>query len=112
MQTRLLAEAAYLAAEADEPLELNPIRRNALAYQEANNCDFETAALRVFSNSEGAYGSNVNLLVDSGAGMMSLNLPIPTRIVKVSPTDDRVQCRNKPSCSTMCSETSILHTRI
>lgn len=66
MQTRLLAEAAYLAAEADEPLELNPIRRNALAYQEANACDLETAALRVFSNSEGAYGSNVNLLVDSG----------------------------------------------
>ena len=66
MQTRLLAEAAYLAAEADEPLELNPIRRNALAYQETNSCDFETAALRVFSNSEGAYGSNVNLLVDSG----------------------------------------------
>ena len=66
MQTRLLAEAAYLAAEADEPLDLNPIRRNALAYQAANNCDLETAALRVFSNSEGAYGSNVNLLVDSG----------------------------------------------
>jgi magnesium chelatase subunit H len=53
MQTRLLAEAAYLAAEADEPLDLNPIRRNALAYQAANNCDLETAALRVFSNSEG-----------------------------------------------------------
>jgi magnesium chelatase subunit H len=30
-------------------------------------CDMETAALRVFSNAEGAYGSNVNQLVDSGA---------------------------------------------
>jgi magnesium chelatase subunit H len=30
-------------------------------------CDLETAALRVFSNAEGAYGSNVNQLVDSSA---------------------------------------------
>jgi magnesium chelatase subunit H len=66
MQTRLLAEAAFLAADADEPLELNPIRRSALAYQEKHECDLDTAALRVFSNSEGAYGSNVNMLVDSG----------------------------------------------
>ena len=66
MQTRLLAEAAYLAAAADEPLELNPIRRSALEYQAKHNCDLDTAALRVFSNSEGAYGSNVNMLVDSG----------------------------------------------
>jgi len=29
--------------------------------------DIETAALRVFSNAEGAYGSNVNHLIDSGA---------------------------------------------
>jgi magnesium chelatase subunit H len=66
MQTRLLAEAAYLAAAADEPLELNPIRRSALEYQAKHNCNLDTAALRVFSNSEGAYGSNVNMLVDSG----------------------------------------------
>ena len=66
MQTRLLAEAAYLAASADEPLELNPIRRSALDYQAKHHCDLDTAALRVFSNSEGAYGSNVNMLVDSG----------------------------------------------
>ena len=66
MQTRLLAEAAYLAAASDEPLELNPIRRSAQEYQTKHNCDLDTAALRVFSNSEGAYGSNVNMLVDSG----------------------------------------------
>ena len=66
MQTRLLAEAAYLAAAADESLELNPIRRSALEYQAKHSCDLDTAALRVFSNSEGAYGSNVNMLVDSG----------------------------------------------
>ncbi len=67
LQTRLLAEAALMAAEADEPPEQNPIRAHALAYAQANGCDMETAALRVFSNADGAYGSNVNQLLDSGA---------------------------------------------
>ena len=64
-QTRLLAEAAYLAATADEPVERNYVRKHALQYQAAHKCDIETAALRVFSNADGAYGSNVNHLVDS-----------------------------------------------
>jgi magnesium chelatase subunit H len=65
LQTKLLAEAAYLAACADEPLENNYVRKHTLAYQEQQGCDLETAALRVFSNAEGAYGSNVNMLVDN-----------------------------------------------
>ena len=65
LQTRLLAEAAFLAASADEPLEQNFVRRNALEYQRQNDCDLDTAALRVFSNADGAYGANVNHLVDS-----------------------------------------------
>jgi magnesium chelatase subunit H len=64
LQTRMLAEASYLAAEADEPLEMNYVRKHALAQQAEQGCDFETAALRVFSNADGAYGSNVNLLID------------------------------------------------
>jgi magnesium chelatase subunit H len=67
LQTRLLAEAAYLAAGADEPLDQNFVRRHALAHQEKRGCDLETASLRVFSNGDGAYGSNVNQLIDSGA---------------------------------------------
>uniref|UniRef100_UPI00399A6DD0 cobaltochelatase subunit CobN n=1 Tax=Roseovarius halophilus (ex Wu et al. 2025) TaxID=3376060 RepID=UPI00399A6DD0 len=67
LQTRLLAEAAHKAAHADEPPEQNFIRANALAYAEKIGCDLDTAALRVFSNAEGAYGSNVNQLVDSSA---------------------------------------------
>ncbi|MEL7370428.1 MAG: magnesium chelatase subunit H [Myxococcota bacterium] len=67
LQTRLLAEASYLAAIADEPTDQNYIRLNALAYQQKHGCDLETAALRVFSNADGAYGSNVNQLIDSGA---------------------------------------------
>ncbi|MEM1396388.1 MAG: magnesium chelatase subunit H [Pseudomonadota bacterium] len=66
LQTRLLADAALKAANADEPADLNPIRHHALAYQSKTGCSFETAALRVFSNSQGAYGSNVNQLVDAG----------------------------------------------
>jgi magnesium chelatase subunit H len=66
LQIKLLAEAAYLAACADEPLELNFVRRHALAYQAAQGCDLETASLRVFGNADGAYGSNVNNLVENG----------------------------------------------
>jgi magnesium chelatase subunit H len=65
-QTKLLAEAAFLAATADESEELNFVRKHSLEYQLKNNCDIETAALRVFSNAEGAYGSNVNMMIDNG----------------------------------------------
>ncbi|MFP4075884.1 MAG: magnesium chelatase subunit H [Halochromatium sp.] len=65
IQTKLLAEAAYLAAVADEPIERNFVRKHTLAYQQAHDCDLETAALRVFSNADGAYGSNVNHLIDN-----------------------------------------------
>lgn len=67
LQTRLLAEAAYKAAMADEPESQNFIRAHALAASRELGVDLETAALRVFSNAEGAYGSNVNQLVDSSA---------------------------------------------
>jgi magnesium chelatase subunit H len=67
LQTRLLAEAALLAAEADEPLELNAVRRHALAFQAAHGGTVAQAALRVFGNAEGAYGANVNHLLEHGA---------------------------------------------
>ena len=66
LQTKLLAEASFLATIADEPVEQNFVRKHALAHQAEHGCDIETAALRVFSNAEGAYGANVNHLVDSG----------------------------------------------
>jgi magnesium chelatase subunit H len=65
LQIRLLAEAAYLAAAAEEPLEMNWIRKHSLAYQQEHGSTLEIAALRVFGNAEGAYGSNVNNLVES-----------------------------------------------
>lgn len=63
LQIKLLAEACYLAATADEPVEQNFVRKHALAHQAEHGCDMETASLRVFGNADGAYGSNVNHLV-------------------------------------------------
>ena len=65
LQVKLIAEAAWLAATADEPLAMNPVRARTLE-EIAAGADPETAALRVFSNAEGAYGANVNMLIDSG----------------------------------------------
>ena len=67
LQTRMLAEAALKCAEADEPDEMNFVRAHARAYAAEMDVPLEEAALRVFSNAEGAYGSNVNQLVDSSA---------------------------------------------
>ena len=67
MQTSMLAEAALMAAQADEPCEQNFIRKHALAFMATSGCGFEEASLRVFGNADSAYGSNVNALVNSGA---------------------------------------------
>jgi len=67
LQIKLLAEAAFLAASADEPAERNFVRKHALAFVAAHGGDLETASLRVFGNADGAYGSNVNNLVASGS---------------------------------------------
>ncbi len=67
LQTKLLAEASYLAATADEPVEQNFVRKHTLDYAARHDCPMEEAALRVFSNAAGAYGANVNQLIDSGA---------------------------------------------
>ncbi len=67
MQTRLIAEAARLAAEADEPLECNFVRKHTLALIAAHGGDIAEASLRVFGNADGAYGANVNMMLDHGA---------------------------------------------
>jgi len=67
LQTKLLAEAALLAAQAEEPVEQNFIRKHALAFVAANGGTLEQAALRVFCNADGTYGANVNSLVGEGS---------------------------------------------
>ena len=66
LQTKLLAEAALMAAQADEAPEDNFIRKHALSFIAAHGGDMEQAALRVFGNADGAYGANVNSLVGNG----------------------------------------------
>jgi magnesium chelatase subunit H len=65
LQIKMIAEAAFMAASADEPLEQNWIRKHALAYQQEHGCTLEIASLRVYGNADGAYGSNVNNLIES-----------------------------------------------
>jgi magnesium chelatase subunit H len=67
MQTKLLAEAALLAAQAEEPEAMNYVRKHALAYLARHGGTMEQAALRVFGNADGAYGANVNLMLEQGA---------------------------------------------
>jgi magnesium chelatase subunit H len=66
LQIKLLAEAAWLAASADEPEERNFVRKHALCYAREHGVPLEVAALRVYGNADGAYGANVNHLVENG----------------------------------------------
>jgi magnesium chelatase subunit H len=65
LQVRLLDKAARMAAEADEPLEMNFIRKHVLEEMQERGCTFEEASNRVYSNAPGSYGANVNHLVES-----------------------------------------------
>jgi magnesium chelatase subunit H len=66
LQMKLLAEAALLAARAEEPIERNFIRKHVLAHLAKHGGTIEEAALRVFGNADGTYGANVNALVGNG----------------------------------------------
>ncbi|MGB0564536.1 MAG: magnesium chelatase subunit H, partial [Spirulinaceae cyanobacterium] len=66
-QMALLDQAVKLAAEADEPLELNFVRKHALAQAEEMGVDLRQAATRIFSNASGSYSSNVNLAVENSS---------------------------------------------
>ncbi|NKC33815.1 magnesium chelatase subunit H [Falsiroseomonas selenitidurans] len=66
LQAKLLAEAALLAASAEEPIEDNFIRKHALAHLAQHGGEMAQAALRVFGNADGAYGANVNQILDAG----------------------------------------------
>ena len=65
LQIKLLAEAALPGRQRRRAAraELHPQARAGL--QAEHGGDLETASLRVFGNAEGAYGSNVNSLIDN-----------------------------------------------
>ena len=67
-QMLLLDRAIKMAAELDEPEEMNFVRKH--ARQQAEELGLENirdAATRVFSNSSGSYSSNVNLAVENSS---------------------------------------------
>ena len=59
----LLDKAVRAVASLDEPLEMNFVRRNVEEQIQTDGCAFDEAALRVFSNAPGNYGTNVNFMV-------------------------------------------------
>jgi magnesium chelatase subunit H len=60
---QLLDRAVRLVASLDEPLEMNFVRKHVLEEMEREACDLDQAAIRVFSNAPGNYGTNVNFMV-------------------------------------------------
>ena len=64
-QMNLLDKAVKMAAEADEPLEMNFVRKHALKQAEEMGINLRQAATRVFSNASGSYSSNINLAVEN-----------------------------------------------
>lgn len=59
----LLDKAVRLVARLAEPLELNYVRRNVSEQMTSEQCEFDDAVVRVFSNAPGNYGTNVNFMV-------------------------------------------------
>ncbi|MEM7580021.1 MAG: magnesium chelatase subunit H [Cyanobacteria bacterium P01_A01_bin.80] len=64
-QMNLLDQAVKMAAEADEPVEMNFIRKHAIKQAEDMGINLRQAATRVFSNASGSYSSNINLAVEN-----------------------------------------------
>ncbi|NJR25005.1 MAG: magnesium chelatase subunit H [Richelia sp. CSU_2_1] len=64
-QMNLLDKAVKMAAEADEPVEMNFVRKHALKQAEEMGINLRQAATRVFSNASGSYSSNINLAVEN-----------------------------------------------
>jgi magnesium chelatase subunit H len=65
-QMALLDKAVKMAAEADEPLEMNYVRKHAIDQAAQLGVSIRDAATRVFSNASGSYSSNINLAVENG----------------------------------------------
>ena len=66
-QMNLLDRAIKLAAEQEEPPEMNFVRKHAVEQAEELGVDVRTAATRIFSNASGSYSSNVNLAVENSS---------------------------------------------
>ena len=66
-QMNLLDRAVKLAAEQDEPHDMNFVRKHAVEQAEELGLSVREAATRIFSNASGSYSSNVNLAVENSS---------------------------------------------
>lgn len=64
-QMALLDRAVKMAAEADEPVEMNFVRKHAVAQAQEMGINIREAATRIFSNASGSYAANVNLAIEN-----------------------------------------------
>ncbi|MGD1939446.1 MAG: magnesium chelatase subunit H [Cyanophyceae cyanobacterium] len=64
-QMALLDRAIKMAAEADEPLEMNFVRAHATEQADDLGINLRQAATRVFTNASGSYSTNVGLAVEN-----------------------------------------------
>ena len=60
---QLLDKSVRLVANLDEPDELNFVRKHVNEQMANEQCEMDEAAIRVFSNAPGNYGTNVNFMV-------------------------------------------------
>ena len=60
---QLLDKAVRLVAALEEPAEMNFVKKHVAEQVATETCTFDDAAIRVFSNAPGSYGTNVNFMV-------------------------------------------------
>jgi len=65
-QMNLMDRGIKMAAEADEPLEMNFVRKHAQQQAAELGVSLREAACRVFSNAAGSYSANVGLAIENG----------------------------------------------
>merc|ERR1719311_1124323 len=65
-QMALMDRAVKMAAEQDEPEDMNFVRKHALEQAAEMQISVREAATRVFSNSAGSYSANVGLAIENG----------------------------------------------
>jgi cobalamin biosynthesis Mg chelatase CobN len=79
----LLDRAVKLAAELDEPDEMNFVRKHAKQQAaEMGIANLREAATRIFSNSSGSYSSNVNLAVENSSWSDESQLQVRVVVVR------------------------------
>lgn len=66
-QMNLLDQAVKMAAEANEPIEMNFVRKHAIEQAQEMGLSLRQAATRIFSNASGSYSSNINLAVENSS---------------------------------------------